>query len=449
MSSDKVVIKNIKDIDCLAVNFEFENSKLIVMTGKNGVGKTSLAKAFKLIDDPLIFNKSAGLNAIRNDSEITFNLDGHDEFSFRYNSKIGALDTKDKLPSSGKILSELPVPYGERFNHFSLISRYDSEIRSNIAASRYRDATKLKEFLNKIYSTNKFDRLKETEIGKRVFYFTIQEGDYYIREDHLSSGEFFLIQLYRIITSGAELIFVDELDVALDAAAQVKLFGAISPLLDAYGSRLIVISHSLAFMSTVANESLYYLERNSGNISIEPRSFAYIKSDLYGFVGFDRYILTEDEVLEGFINYIISSFSIVPYYRHSIIGVAGINQLQMLVEKNDVLTIFSESKNVRCIMDGDAHPDFAQKYCGPTQVICSPFEDIEKYIFLNRDTLLPHIERPSFQESKKVKTASKTYWKWLTIDKKIHSNQLYALVVDSNPEQAESFANNLREFLVY
>ena len=54
-------------------------------------------------------------------------------------------------------------------------------------------------------------------------------------------------------------MLIDELDVALDAAAQVKLYSGIKPLLARYGSRLIVISHSLAFMNTVDDGGLYYL----------------------------------------------------------------------------------------------------------------------------------------------------------------------------------------------
>jgi len=116
---------------------------------------------------------------------------------------------------------------------------------------------------------------------------------------------------------------VDELDVALDAAAQVRLYAAIKKLLKQYQTRLIVISHSLAFMSTVDDGSLYYLEENKGQVTLEQRSFGYIKSDLYGFKGFDRYILTEDPVLEGFIEFIIRRYSITAYYQHKTIGVGG------------------------------------------------------------------------------------------------------------------------------
>lgn len=447
MTKDKITIENIKCISQLSVEFDYPESKFIVITGKNGIGKTSLIKAFHLISDPDIFHKSSGLNAIRHDSKITFNIDGFDSFSFKFNEKLGVLDTKDKLPSTNQIIAELPIPFGNRFKQFSLISNHDSAIRANIAASEYDSADELICFLSQIYQNDKFNELKTTKVRNYEFYFILLDDNYYVREDHLSSGEYFLIQLYRIITSGAKLVLIDELDVALDAAAQVKLYIGIKPLLERYGSRLIVISHSLAFMNTVDDGGLYYLEDNAGSVTLEQRSFGYIKSDLYGFEGYDRYILTEDEVLEGFVEYIIIFYSIRPYYQHRIIGVGGCNQLKLIVEKNDRCKIFSDSRNVLAIVDGDAFPSLDQEYTGSTQIYQSPVEDIEMFIYRNRDTLLQEIERPTYTESNKPKTASKTYWKYLINDIGIQKNELYKKIIDSKPEKCEQLAGELKIFL--
>ena len=133
-----------------------------------------------------------------------------------------------------------------------------------------------------------------------------------------------------MITSGAKLIIIDEVDVALDASAQVHLYNAIKPLLTKHKSRLILVSHSLAFMNTVEEGGLYYLEYKSSTTTLEQRSFGYIKSDLYGFKGYDRYILTEDSILEGFIEHVIKDkqFSITPYYKYITIRAGGWKQLQ-------------------------------------------------------------------------------------------------------------------------
>lgn len=447
MIRDKISIRNVKGIASLDIEFEFPESNIIVVTGKNGLGKTSIVESFSLISDPTIFEKSSGLNAIRTNSQIDFHISGFEPFKFLINPKLNALDTKDRLPAGAEVIAELPIPFGKRFEQFSLISQNDSEIKNNIASSNYKEAVELIKFLSQVYSSDKYAELKRTKVKKHDFYFFVLARDYYLREDHLSSGEYFLIQLFRLITSGAKLVLIDEIDVALDAAAQVNLFNAIKPVLNEYGSRLIIISHSLAFMQTVDDGGLYYLESLNGAITLEQKSFGYIKSDLFGFVGYEKYILTEDKILEEFIFYIINCFSIFPYYQYQIIGVAGINQLQNILEKNDSDSIFSDSVNVKCVVDADSFEYISKKYAGRTEIIPSPVMDIEKYIYLNRRALLPDIELPEFQESPDPKRASKTYWKWLTIDKGIRRNALYQLVVDNNQSDAENMAIVIKTFL--
>jgi len=445
--SDSVTINNVKGVVELKVIFDFSDQKIIVVTGKNGVGKTTLVKAFKLISDPQVFKKSASLKSIRSDSSISFELYGHEKFDFSYDNKLDALDTKQVLPKQEAVVAELPIPFGVRFQQFSLVAKFDADIRTNIASSIYHDADELITFLSQVYLTNKFSSLKVTKIKHKNFYFVLRERDFYIREDHLSSGEFYLIQLFRLITSGAELIIIDELDVSLDAAAQVHVFEAIKPLLEKYNSRLIVMSHSLAFMSTVDDGGLYLLEDNSHDITLEQRSFGYVKSALYGFEGYDRYILTEDHVMEGFIGYVINKFSIAPYYQYKTIGVGGWNQLRLIIEKNDTENFFTDFSNVIGIVDGDACQDISNNYSGPTKILRSPVEDIEKYIYLNRDSLLTEVELPDYLESGNTKKASKSYWKYLTIDKGMPINCLYQLVIDSQNESAERLACEIRTFL--
>lgn len=447
MVTDKITIKNIKSISNLSVEFVFNDSNLLVVTGKNGLGKTSVVKAFHLLKEPKIFEKSAGLNAVSKNSEISFTIDGFEPFNFSANNSKMVLDSRNKLPSFKDVVAELPVPYGKRFEQFSLVASHDNEIRNSIAATQYKEANDVKSFLSEVYLSDKFSELKEIIIGKKIFYIILKNEDNYVREDHFSSGEFFLIQLYRLLTSGAKLVLVDELDVALDAAAQVRLYAAIKKLLKQYQTRLIVISHSLAFMSTVDDGGLYYLEENKGQVTLEQRSFGYIKSDLYGFKGFDRYILTEDPVLEGFIEFIIKKYSITAYYQHKTIGVGGVNQLRMLVEKNDHEQIFTKPENIMAIADSDVISVLRKGYNGGARIFCSPVEDLELFIFNHRGTLLTEVELPPFTESNDTKKASKTYWKYLTVDKGIVANRLYELIVNSNQEKSQQFADQINSFL--
>lgn len=445
--TDRISIRNIKNVISLDVAFEYNDSNVIVITGKNGIGKTTIIKSFNLLDDPSTFAKSSGNNSLKANSCVSISLNGFKPFTFFYNEKLSSLDSKDVLPPKKYVLAELPIPHGVRFKQFAKIAGFDGDLRGNIATSDYTNAGAIIEFLSKVYRSDKFIDLKSTTIKKNTFYFLLKENDYYIREDHFSSGEFFLIQLYRLISSGAKLILIDELDVALDAAAQSRLYVALKPVLQENNSRLIVVSHSLAFMSTVEEGGLYYLEENSGDISLERRSFGYIKSDLFGFKGFDRYILTEDETLEKFIEFVIANFFVRTYYKYIIIGLAGINQLKMIIEKNDRDDIFTNSKNVLCIVDGDVYSKLNNQYVGPTKTACSPVDDIEKYAYLNRDKLFPHMPLPHFDESSNPKKASKTYWNWLTRDRDIKVNDIFQLVVTHEPESVDKLLETIKGFL--
>ncbi len=444
---DRVVIKNIMGIKELDVSFEFPSSNLLVVTGKNGVGKTTLVKALRVLDEPDVFKNTSSYKAISAKSEIHFEIEGFSDFSFTYNKEQGVMDSKDTLPSDGILVAELPIPGGKRFKHFEALFSRNAEIEAKNAAQDYSDANDLIAFLHKVYGGNKFESLKAVDIGTESFYFIPRDDGTYLREDNLSSGEYFLIQIFKLITSGAKLIIIDELDVALDASAQVKLFESIKPVLENFGSRLVVISHSLAFMQTVGEGGLYYLEESGGNITLELRSFGYIKSDLYGFKGFDRYILTEDLVLEGFIEFVITYHSITPYFQHTTIGVAGVTQVRKLVEKNDIEHIFSEPENVMAIVDGDTCDELKSGYTGETKMFCSPVEDIEKYISLNRN-LLTDVPPPTYKEKQKVKDASKKYWEYLTVDKSISRNRLYQIVVDNHEAETNKLADEIRQFLV-
>ena len=109
----------------------------------------------------------------------------------------------------------------------------------------------------------------------------------------------------------------------------------------------------------------------------------------------------------------------------------------------------TDSNNVVCIVDGDVHQGLTggnSRYKGSTQIICSPVEDIEKYIYHNRDCLLPEL-LPNYKESNDPERTSKTYWKWLTQDKEISENELYKLVIDNNKGQSRELADKIQMFL--
>ena len=114
-------------------------------------------------------------------------------------------------------------------------------------------------FLSKIYDDNRFENLKEVKIRKANYYFILRDEDerFYIREDYLSSGEYFVINLFRHIQSGKKIIYIDEIDISLDSTAQVNLLEALREICTEQDIFIVFSTHSLALMKTVKLKSFF------------------------------------------------------------------------------------------------------------------------------------------------------------------------------------------------
>ena len=177
------------------------------IAGKNGVGKTTLIRAIRNLAINSTFQETAAPYIFRNDSKITYSIDGLVEpIEFIYNKFLKSIDSKQEIPEELKSIVnvELPIPHGERFNHFRRLSDIDESLRAKIAIGEYNTPNELISFLERIYGEDRFKQLKQVEIKRTVYYFILKdEADrYYIREDYFSSGEYFVVNLFKQIQQG-------------------------------------------------------------------------------------------------------------------------------------------------------------------------------------------------------------------------------------------------------
>jgi len=200
---------------------------------------------------------------------------------------------------------------------------------------------------------------------------------YYIREDYFSSGEYFIISIYKLIRTQCKLIAIDEIDISLDAMAQVRLIQKLRELLQKYEINLLFTTHSLGIMKTLQSDELFYMESENGSCSIEKRSYNYIKSLLYGFIDYDKYLLVEDEVLKEFIEFVLNGERIFPKYI--ILPIGGADNVVKLMEKNSVKEVFSKAKNVMSVLDGDK--SLTKAYQNRKEIVFLPFQSVEKDFF--------------------------------------------------------------------
>lgn len=352
------------------------------IVGKNGTGKTTLIRAIKNLSVTDTFAKTAAPYIFNSDSKISYQYnDKH--YVFRYNEKLRTIDTKDIVDKDVKnnIYVELPIPHGERFGNFQRLGDIDEELRRKIALKEYQTPNELIVFLSEIYQTDRFNNLKEVYIKKSKYYFILREGNFYIREDYLSSGEHFVINLYKMVQRRCKLIFIDEIDISLDALAQVNLLNELRKFCREYEVNILFTTHSLALMKKLNDSELYYMESGNGIVTIRETSYNYVKSLLFGFKGWDRYILTEDEMLQKYIENLISHKNIQTFYSYKIIHVGGHDRVVSLMDRNSIDEFLSGQENVITVLDGDQKNN--QNYQGNGKIIFIPFLSVEKQLFEN------------------------------------------------------------------
>jgi len=364
MDNFSIVIKDIQHIKELKFSLDLSQSGLYVIIGKNGVGKTMLFKGIQNLVTSNTFAKTSNKYIYKKSSSIRYKINGDritQDYLFVYNEQVETLDFKGEVAEDilKNIYVELPIPFGERFNQFQKIGEADRAIRLNIISQNYKKPTSLIEMLNYIYDTNRFDNLKEIRIKKEKYYVIVLDNDYYIREDYLSSGEYFIINIYKLIQKRCKLIAIDEIDISLDAMAQVRFIERLRKLSHEYNIKLLFSTHSLALIKTLHKKELYYMELNDGICHFENKSYNYIKSLLYGFKDYDKYILTEDDMLKDYIEFILKDINL--FAKYIILPIGGASNTVNLMNINRYKKVFEEQENVCTILDRDMQTKNAYK----------------------------------------------------------------------------------------
>lgn len=408
----QVELGNVRPVKALTFNVDLDRNAPLCIVGRNGAGKTTLAKAimnFALADT---FRRTTSDGALRDSSFVRYALDD-DAFEFTYDPAVGTLNTRQPVPESLRslIAVELPIPHGQRFSYFHALSEADAEIRRAIILDHDVRPEALIGFLTRIYGEQRFDGLREVNFSRGTCCFYRTEDDRYVREDYFSSGEFFLVNLFRRVQSGPRLIFIDEIDISLDAAAQARLVGELRTLCTEFSVNVVFTSHSLALMQTLHAGELLYLEADGGKSTLEERSFAFVKSLMFGFRGWDRYILVEDEAAHLVVRHLIDRHCKPAYYSHFIIEVGGAGQVISLLQRNRTHGFLAPADAVIAILDGDqaetGHAEEPCTHCMPLRTLESAFEAVyDKPDFMPR---LPDNVQAALPVTRRDKALYKAY----------------------------------------
>ena len=289
MNNFKIILQNIQHIDNFNYEFDLSLNKLHCIVGKNSVGKTTLVKSIQTFKEITILDKLSRNNIIKNNSKIIYEINGiKDEVlsEFRDSKYILNSNSIELNDYKDSIFTELPIPYGQRFKTYNNFTQEITEyIRSKFSIKQYGDKPKeLIKILNFIYKGNKrFDNLEQLKYRKTNYYIIPKNEQYYLREDDFSSGEYMIVQIYKLIQNKTKMIVIDELDISLDSSAQIKFIRVLKYLCKKYKINIVFTTHSLAIMKKIdeINEELLYMEYNNGIVNLEARSYNFIKAELF------------------------------------------------------------------------------------------------------------------------------------------------------------------------
>jgi hypothetical protein len=92
---------------------------------------------------------------------------------------------------------------------------------------------------------------------------------------------------------------------------------------------------------------------STGIVTIKKVSYNYINSIIFGLTGWAKYILTENDVLKEFIEYIIHTFKKDIFYKYKIIFIGGGENSADLMKRNSVEHFLADPINVITVLDGD------------------------------------------------------------------------------------------------
>lgn len=443
MNSLRVSLESIQQVVSLTLDLNLSAPGLMCLVGRNGTGKTTLVRALRNLSSADTFVKTATPYAFSPNSRITYIVDGT-KVVFTYDEKIRSLNCKEIIPLElrGLISAELPMPHGTRFNYFKSASDADLDIRKAIALGNHGHPDELVAFLTAIYGSVRYSSMAEVIVKGKSYYAIVKDNGTYIREDYLSSGEYFLINLYRTIKGSAQLIVIDEIDLSLDAAAQANLAMWLRDFCAKHERKILFTTHSLALMRQLETSELFYVDESQGYISIKPTSYSYAKARLFGFAGWDRYILTEDEVLLGFIEAIIERYCPQTFFRYKVIFIGGATQVVGLMRHNAQEQFLSSHDKVIAVLDGDQKNE---RFVNDPGVYMIPIESVEKAIYAESqaDAHFP------FQTSRVSFTGAKDFHNNLQQKKIATQKQIFEYLMARNDAKLQEIVGVLRRFLAH
>ncbi|RYE43817.1 MAG: ATP-binding protein [Hyphomicrobiales bacterium] len=268
-----VNVKNVKGI--LEMNFDVPLNGAYVVTGANGCGKTSLLTVLHRMGARNAFQtglpsaaKGAAIDGVE-DAEITYDIHGK-KVSYAYNNSRWTAS-----PRSNSQLIETAFTEVMFFKADSTrVEPTQNELRG---VKKYPADAALRAFMNTVFDTKRFDKLIKINLkGRNATAHLVEKptpsgkAKTYFSEKAFSLGELCVMRLGQRLLGmkNGGLYIIDEFEMALHPAAQIRLFKEIQRIANSNGSTVLVSTHSAGLIKSVPRGTIIYLENNNGIVAI-------------------------------------------------------------------------------------------------------------------------------------------------------------------------------------
>lgn len=364
----KIIINNIRNIGRL--EFEIPDAGVHVITGENGVGKTTLFTCLSRI-----CNNNAYRNGFPNS-----NLNYYDEYRGTITYRVDEQSVVYSRRASGKWQPDVKNNIFDLYGFTSVVhisTRSERIFTQIVEVARKKQAADswLIDALNRILNTERFTPMIRITVGdlrsrngnadkrRRNTAFAIPVERGYYTEQNFSFGEIVLLNLLYDIENveNNSLVLVDELEMALHPAAQIRLMQYLEEMATQKNMTILISTHSASIIK--AQKSVILLERSASEISVYKSCPA---AKAIGAIGMreetmaDIIIIVEDEMAKAFFTALLKKYTeLCPesnFLDIRIVGVGGYqNVIKFYVEAENY--IFYDNIYVAAFLDKDVETD--------------------------------------------------------------------------------------------
>lgn len=391
----KVVIDNIRSVRHM--EFEIPTRGLYILTGENGAGKSTLFTCLSRICNSNAFRSGFPSTSVRN----------YDEYIGSITYSTDALSVQYTKRSSGRWQ---PDTNGDVFSQFDFtdvmhISTKSERIFTQVIDNLRRQGPAdnwLVSALNNILQTDRFTPMIRITVGdlrsrtgnadqrRRNTAFAIPQGrGRYFTEQNFSFGEIVLLNLLYDIESveNNSLVLIDELEMALHPAAQIRLIELLKEFANEKHLTIIISTHSSSIIKS--QKGVILLEQGRHGVIV---TYNCPPAKAIGAIGMredtmaDIIVIVEDEMAKALFFALFNKYKeLCPdsnYLDVRVLSVGGYsNIINFYVEADNY--IFYDNVYVTAFLDKDVETDIVPyKQFGNRDIIEKYEGNIRKIKFL-------------------------------------------------------------------